>query len=171
MIRLRSASEENPPKTTVCGAPKPGAGQHGHHGLGNHRHVDGDLVAGPDADFGQAVGGLADRGQQVGVGDGAGVARLTLPMEGDPIAEAGLHMAVDAVDSHVQPARPRTTWRRAAANRATSVHGVVPLQVLGLRRPERLGVGRRLFINARLGIGAGRQRGRWREGAGFMQKG
>ncbi len=39
---------------------------------------------------------------EVGVGDGAGVAGLTLPVEGDLVAVAGFHMAVEAVLGHVE---------------------------------------------------------------------
>ena len=58
-----------------------GAGQHRDHGLGDHRHVDRDPVAGLDAELGQRVGGLADLVLELGVGDGAGVAGLALPVE------------------------------------------------------------------------------------------
>jgi hypothetical protein len=69
---VASASEEKPPNTTVCGAPMPGAGQHRDDGLGDHRHVDRDPVAGLDAELGQRVGGLADLVLELGVGDRRG---------------------------------------------------------------------------------------------------
>ena len=62
------------------------------------------LSPGPHAELGQRVGGPAHLGQQVGIGDGPGVARLALPVEGHPVAPAGLDVAVDAVDGHVERA-------------------------------------------------------------------
>src|SRR5262249_23592574 len=52
---------------------EPCAGQHGHDGLGQHRHVDRDPVAGFHAEVRQRVGGLADHVLELGVGDVAGV--------------------------------------------------------------------------------------------------
>ena len=37
-----------------------GAREHRHDGFGNHRHVDGDSVTGPEPDLGEVVGRLAD---------------------------------------------------------------------------------------------------------------
>jgi len=50
LMRSRSASAENPPKTTVCGAPDARAGQHGDAAFWDHGHVDRDAVAGRDAE-------------------------------------------------------------------------------------------------------------------------
>jgi hypothetical protein len=75
----------------------PGAGEHRDDGLGDHRQVDRDRVALADAELGQGVGGLADLTLQVGIGDGAGVARLALEVDRDLVAVAGLDVPVDAV--------------------------------------------------------------------------
>ena len=74
-----------------------GAGQHGDRQLGDHRHVDGDPVAPLDAEALEHVGEPADLVEQLGVGDGAGVARLALPVVRDLVAPAGLDVAVEAV--------------------------------------------------------------------------
>jgi hypothetical protein len=55
-MRLRSASAENPPKTTECGAPMRAHASIATDGLGDHRHVDRHAVARPvDAELGQGV--------------------------------------------------------------------------------------------------------------------
>ena len=105
------------------GRAETGTGQHGDDRLGDHRHVDGDLVPGPHPQLGEGVGGLADRGEQLGVGDGAGVARLALPVEGDPVTEPGRDVAVDAIDGHVELCRRRTTWRTGGSQSSTCDQG------------------------------------------------
>ena len=97
------------------GCAEAGAGQHGDHRLGDHRHVDGDLVPGPHTELGEGVRRLADRGPQFGVGDRPRVARLALPVEGDPVAESRRHVAVDAVDGHVELAADEPLGERGLA--------------------------------------------------------
>ena len=82
----------------------PGAGEHRHHGLGDHRQVDRDPVAAVDAELGEGVGRLLHLGGQLGVGDGPGVTRLALEVVGDPVAEAGLDVPVQAVVRGVERA-------------------------------------------------------------------
>ena len=84
------------------GGAEPGAGEHGEHRLGDHRHVDGHGVAGAHAELGERVGRLGHLALEVGVGDGAGVAGLALEVDGDPVAVAGLDVAVDAVVGDVE---------------------------------------------------------------------
>ena len=50
----------------------PRAGEHRDHGLGDHRHVDRDPVAGLHAELDERVGRLADLVLEVGVGDARG---------------------------------------------------------------------------------------------------
>ena len=92
------------------------------------------------AQLGQGVGRLADRGQQVAIGDGAGVARLALPVEGHPVAQAGLDVAVDAVDRHVERAadEPLGEGRVAPVQHLRPRRG--PREALGLGGPEGQGV-------------------------------
>ena len=97
---MRSVSEsgEKPPKMHRVGGADAGAGQHGDRQLGDHRHVDGDPVALLRRP--RPLSTLANRlhlVEQLGVGDGAGVAGLALPVEGDLVAAAGLDVAVEAV--------------------------------------------------------------------------
>ena len=73
--------------------------------LGDHRHVDVDPVA--LAATPRPFSTLAKRCtsvEQVGVGDGAGVARLALPVVGDLVAAARLDVAVEAVVGDVERA-------------------------------------------------------------------
>ena len=81
----------------AVGGADAGAGQHRDGRLGDHRQVDVDPVADADAEALQHVGEPLRLVEQVGVGERAGVARLALPVEGDLVAPAGEHVAVEAV--------------------------------------------------------------------------
>ncbi len=147
-----------------------GAGQHGDHCLGDHRHVDRDLVAGAHAELGQCVRRPADIGEEVGVGDGAGVAGLALPVECHPLAEARLDVPVDAVDGDVELAADEPLGE-----------GLVPLEDLrpslgpreapGLVLPERERVRVGLGVDAGLRVGGLGQVLRRGEDPGLVQKG
>ena len=151
--------------------PQAGAGQHGHHRLGDHGHVDGDLVARLHPQLDQGVGRLADRGQQVRIGDGPGVAGLALPVEGHPVAQAGVNVAVNTVDRHVEPAphEPLGKGRIAPVQNVRPVS--VPREVLGLGGPEGMGICLGLVINTWLRVGPLGQRCGRREGPCLVQEG
>ena len=84
---------------------EPGAGEHRDGQLRDHPHVDRDLGALADAELLERVREADDLGLELGVGDLAAVAvRLALPVVGDPVAEAGVDVAVDAVVGDVQRA-------------------------------------------------------------------
>ena len=102
---MRSARESalNPPNTTEWARADAGARQQGGGQLGDHRHVDGDAVALLHAEALERVGQLLHLGEEVGVGDGAGVAGLALPVVRDPVAVAGVDVAVEAVRRYVEP--------------------------------------------------------------------
>ncbi len=87
--------------------------EHRDDGLGDHRHVDHHAITGPHAEFGECVRCLTHELGQVGVGDGAGVARLAFPVIGDLVAVSGFYVAVEAVHRCVQPAadEPLREWR------------------------------------------------------------
>ena len=78
------------------------ARQHRDDDLGDHRQVDPDDVLGLDAERLQPVGQPLDVAQQIGVGDGALLALLAVPVVGDAIAPAGLDVAVQAVVGDVE---------------------------------------------------------------------
>lgn len=103
---------------------------------GQHRHVNGHPVTGYQAEFGQVVGGLTDLSQQLGIGDGAGVARFALPVDGDPIAVAGLYMPVDAVVRDVELAAHKPLREGRVGPVENLPEGLVPVQAAGLLLPE-----------------------------------
>jgi len=79
------------------GGSDPGAGEHRHRQLGNHRHVDPDPVTPLDAELPKGVGQPADPGEQLRIGDGAGVALLTLEVICDLFAATSLDVAIQTV--------------------------------------------------------------------------
>ena len=98
--RSPSASAENPPNTTTCGAPMRAQASIATGELGHHAHVDADDVALADPQLAQRVREPAHVGEQVGEGDRAVVLALRLGDEvvGDLVAPTGLDVAVEAVD-------------------------------------------------------------------------
>ena len=131
------------------------AGQHRDDRLGHHRHVDGDPVAGDQAEVGEGVGGLADLGLQFGVGQRAGVAdRLALPVDGDAVAVAGLDVAVDAVVGDVELAADEPLRERRVGPVQHLGERGVPGQPVGLLGPERQPVllGLAVQLGGRIGL-------------------
>ena len=81
---------------------EPRAREHRDRQLGNHAHVDRDRRPLLDAEGFQRVREAHDLALQVGEGERAPlVLRLAFPVVGDPVAVAGLHMAVDGVEADV----------------------------------------------------------------------
>ena len=118
-----------------------GAGQHRDHGLGDHRHVDRDPVAGGDTHVGQCVGGLGDQVLQLGVGDGTGVTDgLADEVDGDLVAAAGLDVAVHAVVGRVQRAADVPLRERRVGPVEDLGERLGPGQALRLLGPEALAV-------------------------------
>ena len=119
-IRSERESAEKPPKTTVCGAPSRVQASITAGSSGDHPEVDGDRRA--LADTPSSFSAFAKRTTsrcRSGVGDHAPVVLgLALPVVGDPVAEAGLDVPVDAVVGDVQPPADGTTSRTAAPTRA-----------------------------------------------------
>ena len=129
----REAAEDD-----AVGRAQPGAGQHGHGQLGDHRQVDGDPVAPLHPHALQRVGEAAHLVEQLGVGDGAGVARLALPVERDLVTPAGLDVAVEAVVRGVQRAAPEPAGEGQVPLEDRVEVGVPRQQLAGLAGPERL---------------------------------
>src|SRR3712207_564230 len=144
-----------PPEDAHVAAPDAGAGQHRDDRLGDHRHVDGDAVAGVDAELDQGVGGLADLVLELGVGDGPGVARLALPVVGDLVPVAVLDVPVHAVVGDVELAADEPLGE----GRVAPVEDLVPLlgpgEPAALLRPEREAVLRGRVVDVRAGVGVG----------------
>ena len=144
--------------------PDPGAGEHRDRQLGDHRHVDRDPIAGPDAELLERVGGLADLALQVAEGERPGVARLADPVVGDLVAEAALDVAVDAVVADVQLATDEPLGERQLPfqGRLERLGPVDPLA--RALRPEGLEVALGFLVQVGLGVGLGRERRIGREG-------
>ncbi len=138
---------------------EPGAGQHRNDRLGNHRHIDGDPVARFEPEFGQIVCGAGNFGEEVGVGNVAGVARFALPMDGDLVAVPVEHMAIHAVVGDIELAvdEPLRDGRVTPVEHPRP--GLLPVQAIGLFGPERVAIGRGPLIQRRVGI---RRRGELR---------
>ncbi len=142
-----------------------GAGQHRDHGLGDHRQVDADPVAGLDAERGQGVRGPAHLALQVGVRQVTTVALgLADPVDRDPLAVAGGHVPVDAVDGDVEGAVGEPLGERRLPVEDPG-EGGLPLQPAGLLGPEAEPVGRGPLVGLSGDVGAGGQLGRRLEAA------
>ena len=133
----------------------PGTGEHRHHGLGDHRQVDRDPVALGDAELGEGVGRLLDLSGQLGVSESAGVTRLALEVVGDPVAEAGLDVPVQAVVRGVERAVGVPGRERRVAPVEDLAGFGVPADPLGLLGPEGVDIGRRLLIGRLGDVGGG----------------
>ncbi len=96
--RLRREAAEH----DAVGGTDAGAGEHRDGHLGDHRHVDVDAVALGDTEALEHVGEPLHVVEELGVGDRPAVAGLTLPVEGDLVATAGLDVAIETVVRHVE---------------------------------------------------------------------
>ena len=170
LIRSESASAEKPPKIDRVRRAEPRAGEHRDRQLRDHRHVDRDPVAGPDAELLERVGRLADLAEQVGEGQRPRVARLADPVVGDLVAEAVGDVPVEAVVADVELAAGEPLGERQVPLER-GVERLEPVDALaGQPRPERLEV--RLGLEVEVGgrVGLGDERGIWRERAGLVEE-
>jgi hypothetical protein len=155
------------------GRSQPRAGQHGHGERGDHPHVDPDGGALADPDRAEPVGQTDHLVPETSVGDRLGVAlRLTLPVVGHPVPEAGSDVAVDAVVGDVElPAlKPPYPGRVPGQDPAPRLE---PVQLLRLPGPEPLEVGGGLSVDV-LGLDHGvltERRGRLDDPALLEQRG
>ena len=135
------------------------AGQHGHGQFGNHRHVQHHAVAGFQPLGFEPIGKSLHVGQQIGVGDGARVARFTFPVVGDPIAASGVDVPVKAVDGDVGLAvhKPLNERRRAFLQFRPWLE---PSEPVGHLAPEALGVLQAAPVKLLIGLERRHARGR-----------
>ena len=121
-MRSRRDSAENPPKTTLCGAPIRAQASIAIASLGDQRHVDRDAVALLDAQPLEHVRELADFAVELPVGEHARVAGLALPDDARPCCGAApsLEVAVEAVVRGVELAADEPFRERRASTRAPS---------------------------------------------------
>ncbi len=129
------------------------AREHRHDGLDDHREVDDDAVAGLDAEGRERVGRARDVALQLGVRDGARVARLALEVDRDPVAQTRLDVTVHRVVRGVE----RAVGEPARDGRLRPVEGLgergLPRdEVVRLPRPEREPVGPRLLVQLGLRV-------------------
>ena len=111
------------------------AAQHGHRQLGNHRHVDRHPIAALDTQLAQGVRHAAGLVEQLLVRDGPGVSGLALPVVGDPVAQAGRYVPVEAVGADVQLAANEPLGVRQLPG-VELVPGLDPVDPLGGLGPE-----------------------------------
>ena len=112
-----------------------------------------------DAEPLQHVGEALDLGEQVGVRDRAGVARLTLEVDGDLVAPAGGDVAVEAVVGDVELAADEPLGVRQVPLADGVPLGVPVEQLARLLGPEPLVVLGRLVVHPRArdeGVALGR---------------
>ena len=128
----------------------PRAGEHRHHDLGDHRQVDPDDVALLDPEVLQRVGEPLDVAVQIGVGDVALLALLAAPVEGDPVAVAGLDVAIEAVVGGVDLAVREPLVERRVGVVEVLGRLLEPVQVLGLLDPPALPVLLGLLVDRRV---------------------
>ena len=115
--------------------PDPGAGQHRHGQLGDHRHVDRHPIASDDSQAAQDVGEPGHLDEELCVADGPRVARLPFPVVGDLVASARGHMAVQAVVRDVERPAIEPAGERQVPFQY-GVPGAEPVEGSGLLRPE-----------------------------------
>ncbi len=123
-----------------------GAGEHGDCSFWNHGHVDADAIAFSHAQLFEDVGKLADFPVQLGVGEGAGVARFALPNQGGFVFAPGSEVPVETVVGNVG-----FTADKPLGKGGLPVEYGVPLLepvqfLFGELRPEFLGVGFGAFV-------------------------
>ena len=117
----------------------PRAGEHGHGGIGDHRHVKGDSVALAGAQRLQAVGEAANPRVQFAVGDlQIAVRVITLPDDGDLVGllrQVAINAVIAGVQSAVvEPAYPQVIFgQRDVLDLGIGLH---PVQSLPFFCPE-----------------------------------
>ena len=137
------------------GEAEAGAGEHRDQGLGDHRHVDGDAIAGDQPDGREVVGGLADLGEQLAVGEVAGVAGFTDPVDGDAVALACGDVPIHAVDRDVELASDEPLGERGVGPVEGGGELGGPVQPPGLLGPEleAVGIGMVIHLGGAVGLG------------------
>ena len=152
-------------------------GAHARHGehrgdrLGDHRQIDRDAVALPDAETLEHVRDALDLVRQLGVGDAAAVAGLALPEERDAVAVASLDVPVEAVVGHVELAVVEPLGEGRVAPVEDLGEGLVPVHELArLIGPEALAIRGGALVELFRGDGLGGELLRRREAPGLVEK-
>ena len=144
-----------------------------------HAHVNGDAIAFPDAERLKGVGEALDLGVQLGVGEAANLARLTLPDERGLLspfaASSRIDVAVQTVVAEVEFAadEPLGPGQIPLEN---FVPGLEPVELLRYSSPELFGIVDGLLVEGfvlgeRADTCLGRELGRRGKDAVFAQRG
>ena len=145
----------------------PGAGEHRHRRLGNHRQIEGDAVAFPGAERLQAIGHAHHVGVQFAIGDVAGDPGLVALPDDCGLVRPGGEMPVDGIVAEVEDAIliPFDIDRIVGpvADRGRRRHPIEPLRLLtpeAVRILQRSPVQRIILCSGAVGaLKGGRRRG------------
>jgi hypothetical protein len=126
------------------------AGEHRGGRLRHHRHVDRDAVVALDAEALEHVREPLRHVEQLGVGDRPPLAVFALPVERDPLAEAGVDVPVEAVVRNVQlPAHEPLRPRRLPVEHL--LPGLRPVELARPALPPAFGVALRVVVDRGVG--------------------
>src|SRR5262249_22055036 len=153
--------------------PEASAGEHGDGQLRDHRHVEGDAVAGFQALALEDVGELADLVVQLLVGEAALIARVAFPEDGGLVAARPGQAAVEAVVRDVELAADKPLRMRLLPVK-DAVPALDPVEPLRLPGPEAVGVvvgllPESLVLGEAFDMGFGREVRRWWKAAGLLE--
>ncbi|MDR6098176.1 hypothetical protein QE454_001795 [Microbacterium sp. SORGH_AS454] len=145
-------------------------GEHRGDGLGDHREVQRDAVPSLDTELGEDVRQALHLVGQLGVGDVALVAGLSLPAQSDAIAVARFDVPVEAVVRDVELTVGEPLRERGVRPVEHLSEGAVPVELTGLLGPETLAVRCGALVEIAVGDGLGGEVGRRREPAGLVEE-
>ncbi len=148
----------------------PGAGEHRHGQLGNHRHVNRDAIAATNAELAQRVGEAADVVEQLLVRDRPTVAGLAFIVVGDLVAASGANVTVQAVDRHVELSVAEPAGERLVPFQRRG-EGLAPFERARPPGPKGEVILRGLFVNAGACVGLLGKLGRRRKAAVLFEEG
>ena len=117
------------------GSPDAGTGQHGDGRLWHHRHVQGDQISLANAQAAQGIGGLANFGVQLAIGEAPLVPRLPLPNQGQLVGPGALQVAIEAVVGEIGGTPLKPAGRRRVAPIEHLLKGGEPVQLLASPGP------------------------------------
>ena len=161
---LPHRGRRKPAEDHVVRCTDPGAGQHRHDDLGDHREVNPDHVPLLNAAGLQPVRESLYVGEQLRIGQVAPLTLLAVPVEGHPVAMAGLNVPVEAVVRHVERPVGEPPVERRVCRRAPQRTGYPSPAAAGPGRPTRLAGRPQLAVHGGVGdLGPRCELGRRRE--------
>ncbi len=128
-----------------------GAGEHGDHRLGHHRHIENDAVAMAGAVLHQRAGKSRDQRRQLGIGEGADQTRDRAVVDQRRLGAApGGDVAVERVETGVEPAALEPSGKGRAIEVPDAGPAAVPVQRLSRLTPKAFGIAERPLVEARI---------------------